>query len=549
MKYEYDTNGSFGYFLVTVLGTFLIPVTFFSLRKKEQKAEEGLRCGCDGCVSWRGKPAKTRKAPLLKGAGLAVGWLIMAAAVFSVLRREDTDTSYNPYEILGVKTFASEESIRKQFRQLSIKNHPDKVPEEQREEAQKRFMELQRAYKTLIDEDQRKNWEEYGNPDGRTTISIGIALPSILTQKNVSPIFVAVYLLFFFFCVPFSVQKIWRMLNQTGGVDRSEMSRIYSELKEGTTEKRMLGILSKAALFEKTVVVGEDMVAAYERLVLRVRRAYAEAFGEEYEKPKTFSEKWHQWTYILFLSHFLRVAPEDAKLVAMREVLLAEVHGLISGIAKIAMVQQWPRPLSACVNLSAWVVQAVWGRDGVFLQLPFISRANVKRLRDKKIPFSEICDMPCEEQRAHFDFLSEEQFGCVQRVLETIPRIDVALGADAPEAGLEPGKKMKLFVSLTVRRGVQKTHHPFFEEEKTPYLWVFVSVEGKMVETPRKFLCESGELEIPVSVPWIPDAAKFQVDVCSDTFVGCSCSGKQKTVKVVSPYTEKKGETDGAESD
>jgi len=46
------------------------------------------------------------------------------------------------------------------YRELSKKHHPDRGGDG------KRFIRIAKAYETLTNEETRKNWEEYGNPDG-----------------------------------------------------------------------------------------------------------------------------------------------------------------------------------------------------------------------------------------------------------------------------------------------------------------------------------------------------------------------------------------------
>jgi DnaJ-domain-containing protein 1 len=63
-----------------------------------------------------------------------------------------TGVEKNPYEILGLKSNASQADIKQAYRELANKYHPDKVlhlGEEFRELAEKRFKEIQQAYQYL----------------------------------------------------------------------------------------------------------------------------------------------------------------------------------------------------------------------------------------------------------------------------------------------------------------------------------------------------------------------------------------------------------------
>lgn len=58
----------------------------------------------------------------------------------------------SPYDILGVSTDASEEEIKKAYRNLSRKYHPDaNVNNPNKEQAEERFKEVQQAYQTIMD--------------------------------------------------------------------------------------------------------------------------------------------------------------------------------------------------------------------------------------------------------------------------------------------------------------------------------------------------------------------------------------------------------------
>ena len=71
----------------------------------------------------------------------------------------------DPYEILGVSKTASEADIKKAFRTLAKKHHPDKHAGDAT--AQKRFQEISGAYDILGDKDKRAQFDAGAiGPDG-----------------------------------------------------------------------------------------------------------------------------------------------------------------------------------------------------------------------------------------------------------------------------------------------------------------------------------------------------------------------------------------------
>ena len=75
----------------------------------------------------------------------------------------------NYYEILGVNQDASTEEIKKSYKKLSLKFHPDRnvdKSEEEQKEAEEKFKEISVAYETLSDENKRKQYDlelKYGS--------------------------------------------------------------------------------------------------------------------------------------------------------------------------------------------------------------------------------------------------------------------------------------------------------------------------------------------------------------------------------------------------
>lgn len=69
-------------------------------------------------------------------------------------------TTRDYYEILGVDRQASSDEIKKAYRKLAVKYHPDKNPGDQ--EAEDQFKELGHAYEVLMDDQKRAAYDRYG---------------------------------------------------------------------------------------------------------------------------------------------------------------------------------------------------------------------------------------------------------------------------------------------------------------------------------------------------------------------------------------------------
>ena len=64
------------------------------------------------------------------------------------------------YEVLGVDKKASAAEIKKAYRKLAIKYHPDKNPGNK--EAEEKFKEAAEAYSVLSDEQKRQQYDQFG---------------------------------------------------------------------------------------------------------------------------------------------------------------------------------------------------------------------------------------------------------------------------------------------------------------------------------------------------------------------------------------------------
>ncbi len=66
------------------------------------------------------------------------------------------------YEVLGVARGASQDEIKKAYRKLALKHHPDKNPDN-KAESEEKFKEATEAYSVLSDPDNRAKYDQFGH--------------------------------------------------------------------------------------------------------------------------------------------------------------------------------------------------------------------------------------------------------------------------------------------------------------------------------------------------------------------------------------------------
>jgi len=230
-KFQYDeSGGTFFYFLLSFLALVVIPCTYYFWPKdeKEQQKERNRNiCNCEPChiklnYLKANEPWKNAKRNFIKFI-IILGWIAMIATAYKCDHLQNDTVAWDPLEILGVPNGASTAEIKKAYRQKSLIYHPDKETGNQ-----ELFVQITKAYAALTDETARKNYEQYGNPDGPGATSFGIALPSWIVEKENSLFVLGLYALVFMIALP-TVVGIWwyRSIKFNGDQVLLDTSNIY----------------------------------------------------------------------------------------------------------------------------------------------------------------------------------------------------------------------------------------------------------------------------------------------------------------------------------
>ncbi len=67
------------------------------------------------------------------------------------------------YEVLGIGKNAAADDIKKAYRNLALKYHPDRVAADKKKEAEERFKEISEAYEVLVDPQKKATYDQYGH--------------------------------------------------------------------------------------------------------------------------------------------------------------------------------------------------------------------------------------------------------------------------------------------------------------------------------------------------------------------------------------------------
>lgn len=256
-KFQYDeSGGTFFYFILSFLALILIPATFYfwPRKKKEDPVSKDENCNCEYCLKKRATmehsdPYKGTKEFLVK-LSIVAGWALLIFLTYKVSQFDYEMSNFDPYEILGVPLGSSQKDIKKAYRTLSVILHPDKETGDE-----KAFMKLTKAYQALTDDEARKNWEKYGNPDGPGATSFGIALPSWIVEKENSVWVLGLYALVFMVALPIVVGTWWyRSIRYSGDkvlLDTTNMYWYFFHKTPHMQVKRVIMILAASFEFEK----------------------------------------------------------------------------------------------------------------------------------------------------------------------------------------------------------------------------------------------------------------------------------------------------------
>ena len=89
------------------------------------------------------------------------------------------------YNILGVDKSSSTDDVKKAYRKMAMKYHPDRNPDNV--EAEEKFKDISEAYSVLSDDTKKANYDQFGDPEGR--VHQGFDMHDFMRNFNMGDMF------------------------------------------------------------------------------------------------------------------------------------------------------------------------------------------------------------------------------------------------------------------------------------------------------------------------------------------------------------------------
>ncbi|KAM9317396.1 translocation protein SEC63 homolog [Gastrophryne carolinensis] len=484
-QFQYDDSGNtFLYFLTSFVGLIVIPATYY-LWPRDQNSEQvrlkNIRHVYRSCLWYQLKSIKPQQniVPTIKKAILLLGWALFIFLAYKVSKTDKEYQEYNPYEVLGLDPGATVAEIRKQYRLLSLKFHPDKGGDEVT------FMRIAKAHAALTDEQSRKNWEEFGNPDGPQATNFGIALPAwIVDQKN-SMLVLLVYGLAFMVILPVVVGSWWyKSIRYSGDQILIRTTQIYTYFLYKTRNidmKRLIMVLAGASEFDPQYNKDATSRPADNILIPQLIREIGSINLKKNEPPLTcpYSLK----ARVLLLAHLSRMQiPENLKedqqfILKKCPALLQEMVNVICQLIIMARNREERElrlpslsSLENCMKLCQMTVQGLQQFKSPFLQLPFIEEDHLRRVfNHKKFKIKTIRDlvsMKQSDRRVLLSFLEDSSYEELVAVLGSFPHVTMEIKPqvldDEDSNNITVGSLVTVLVTLK-----RQTMAEVFEKEQS----------------------------------------------------------------------------------
>lgn len=483
MKFEYDENGGkFYYFILSVYGLVLLPATYWLWPKPEKKKSAPHPEDTSNFAPCRDKhqllhanePNRRRRAIITKIV-LVLAWIFLIFIAYRVSLIEIEHKEYDPFAVLDVDREASLSEIKRAYRDLSKKHHPDRGGDAEK------FKEIAKAYKTLTDEEAKENWKKYGNPDGPGVTHFGIALPKWLVDHQNSVFVLLVYAGIFMIVLPVIVCLWWQKSARFSGdqilIDTIQLYWIFLSKTSSIIIKRAIMILSASREFDRN---RNPLIVDRPSDNIELPKLFRELPDvQEKTKERPFQLPYCLKTRTLLHAHIHRLntlsddLEKDKRYVVKKspylinEMINIEAQLVAMGHAGRLRVPPRLDTIENTMKLSQMIVQALWNNKSPLLQLPHIAEGHLRYFETKKHTIKSIrqfASMDNEARRSMLRSITDEQYDDIMNVLAIYPYVTMDVSCEVFDDEEEHKITTGAVVTLTIHLQRENMSNVFNKE-------------------------------------------------------------------------------------
>ena len=541
---NYDDAG-FIFFAAAVIVTVLIPWTVVTLKHLiypdsivhsqgmfPLKSAKGSKLSyCNTSVMAKkvdGIKAEHRRFKNRFSSGLILKTIVIGCLWALVFKMGETISqshkeikSFDPFEILDITTSATDQEIKKAYRRMSLKYHPDRNPNDPL--ASSNFIQVTKAYNALTDEVAKKNYEKYGNPDGPTTTKVGIGLPRFLLAGENQVLILTTFFIALLLIVPLVFLRLYRKqkLYASSGVLIETLTFISYYMTDGTRAKNgpeMIACSGESRQMTLRPTDGPEMA----KLVDLV---------QEPVKPRFNKQGIVMRNRILIEAHMQRL--HEYLSPALRVDLETILNGaivIIQSMVEIALMREWIQTALSLIDFQRMIIQCLDVNDSPLLQVPHFTRDSVRHATSGKGAVSslrEFMDKPADARKGTAD-MTREQLKDVDEFIRHVGGTDISAKVEVEdEADIAEGDIASIVVNID-RKHLKENeaegpvHAPMFPGSKFEEFWLILTntSNGKMISYTR---IRSTEKNIEERIRFMVGSSgphHLQLHVVSDSYSG-----------------------------